>query len=143
MEILLRRNNLTEDYTEGDLYVNGTFFCHTLEDPNRDLNKNGIFDNGEKKISGNTCIPYGEYDVKVTPSPKFGRNLPRLFNVPSFDGILIHRGNSPKDTAGCILVGERQSRNGMLINSTPYEVKLTYLIKATQNSGEKITIKII
>lgn len=61
-------------------------------------------------------------------SPKFKRELPRILNVPHFDGILIHRGNTAKDTSGCILIGENKVK-GKVINSTPYELDLTKKIK--------------
>lgn len=141
MEILLERKYLKPNYTIGNLYINGKFFCNTLEDPNRDLNKNGKFDNGEQKIYGDTCIPYGTYEVIVNYSPKFKRELPRLLNVPNFEGILIHRGNTAKDSAGCILVGENKVK-GKVINSTIYEQKLVALLKKILNDGEKININI-
>lgn len=78
----------------------------------------------------------------VNISPKFCRKLPRLLNVPGFEGILIHRGNTPEDTAGCILVGENRER-GKVINSTRYEVQLTGILGRVQEKGGKITIEII
>ena len=107
MELLLERKYLKEKYTIGNLYINGVFFSNTLEDTVRDLNKDGIFNCGELKISGHTAIPYGEYEIKVTYSPKFKRELPILLNVPHFEGIRIHRGNTEKDSSGCVLVGEK------------------------------------
>lgn len=141
MELLVKRIAFRPTYTIGRMYVNGVKFSDTLEDPNRDLNKNGVFDNGEKKIAGNTCIPFGRYKVIVNMSPKFKRELPRLLNVPEFEGILIHRGNTAKDTAGCILVGENKEV-GKVLNSTPYELKLTKLLKDAQDRGEDIWITI-
>lgn len=93
-----------EDCTIGDLYVNGELFCNTLEDVYR-----------EEKIANETCIPYGNYDIIINMSPKYKRLMPRLLNVPNFDGILIHSGNTVKDTSGCILVGTRKENT--LINS--------------------------
>ena len=142
MELLLERKYLKEKYTIGNLYINGVFFSNTLEDTVRDLNKDGIFNCGELKISGHTAIPYGEYEIKVTYSPKFKRELPILLNVPHFEGIRIHRGNTEKDSSGCVLVGENKQK-GKVINSTKYEVELTNLLKNTQNKKEKIIIKII
>lgn len=142
MKLKLERKYFKSNYTIGNLYINNTFFCNTLEDKNRDLNKNGVFDNGETKIYGETCIPFGTYEVVLTYSPKFKRELPRLKNVPSFEGILIHRGNTPKDTLGCILVGENK-KVGAVINSTPYEIKLVKLMKEALLRGENITIEII
>lgn len=141
MELLVKRIAFRPTYTIGRMYVNGVKFSDTLEDPNRDLNKNGVFDNGEKKVAGNTCIPFGRYKVIVNMSPKFKRELPRLLNVPEFEGILIHRGNTAKDTAGCILVGENKEV-GKVLNSTPYELKLTKLLKDAQDRGEDIWITI-
>ena len=59
----------------------------------------------EKKVYGETCIPYGTYKVVINKSPKFKRLMPRLLDVPHFDGILIHSGNTEKDSAGCIILG--------------------------------------
>ena len=142
MELLLERKYLKEEYTVGNLYINGVFFCNILEDKVRDLNKNGTFDCGEFKIKGHTAIPYGTYEIKVTYSPKFKRELPLLLNVPSFEGVRIHKGNTAKDSSGCLIVGENKKK-GMVINSTKYEVELTKLLKEVQNKKEKITIKII
>lgn len=142
MELLLERKWCKPDYTIGRLYINGKFYCNTLEDTVRDINKNGTFDCGEFKISGHTAIPYGKYEVIVNYSPKFKRELPRLLNVKHFDGILIHRGNTNRDSSGCILVGEN-TKKGMVLNSTKYELELTKILKEVQNRKEKITIKIV
>ena len=119
IKLLVKREFFAETYTIGKLYVDGVYFCDTLENPVR---PEGI------KILNETAIPYGTYEVIVNFSPKFKRVLPRLLNVPMFDGILIHRGNSVKDTSGCILVGENKVK-GMVLNSTPYEEKLVELLK--------------
>jgi hypothetical protein len=142
MELLLERKYIKPEYCIGRLYINGEFFCNTLEDTIRDINKNGTFDCGEFKISGHTAIPYGTYEIQVTYSPKFKRELPLLLDVPSFTGIRIHRGNTNKDSSGCILVGEN-TKKGMVLNSTKYEEELTKLLKDTQNKKEKIIITII
>ena len=119
MKMLLKRRFLGDNYTIGTLFINGERFCDTLEDKNRDVNRNGKFDGKEKKVQGETCIPYGTYKVTLNLSPRFKRPLPRLMDVPDFDGVLIHRGNTAKDTQGCILVGENKVK-GKVINSTPY-----------------------
>ena len=107
MKLKLKRIALRDTYTIGKLSIDGRYWCDILEPPVRDLNKNGIFDNGEKKVPGNSAIPYGTYDIVVNISPKFKRLLPRLLNVPHFDGVLIHRGNTVKDTAACLLPGSK------------------------------------
>lgn len=134
MKLMLERNYKKTDYTVGRLYVDGAFFCDTLEDRVRDLSR-------EKKVPGKTAIPAGKYEVIVNISPRFKRKLPRLLNVPGFEGILIHRGNTPEDTAGCILVGENKAK-GKVLNSTPYELRLTELIERAQTTGEQTTIEI-
>lgn len=142
MKLKLERKYFKDNYTIGNLYINGDFFSNTLEDKNRDINRNGVFDNGEVKIYGDTCIPFGIYKVIVNKSPKFKRELPRLLNVPSFEGVLIHRGNTNKDTAGCILVGENKAV-GKVLNSTYYEEKLVKILKEVITKGEEITIEIV
>lgn len=141
MELLLERKYLKDKYTIGNLYINGVFFCNILEDKVVDLNKNGLFDCGEFKIKGHTAIPYGKYKVKLTYSPKFKRELPLLINVPHFEGIRIHRGNTSEDSAGCLLPGENREK-GKVLNSTKYETELIKKIKSLP-VNEKITIKII
>lgn len=142
MEIKVKRITPVDyPYTIGKMYIDGEYFCDTLEDRVRDLNKNGKFDNGEVKVAGETAIPYGRYQVVVTMSPRFKRELPRLLNVPNFEGILIHRGNTDKDSAGCLLLGENKVK-GKVINSTPYEQKLVSILKDVQNKGEGIWITI-
>lgn len=142
MELLLERKYPKSNYTIGNLYINGKFFCNTLEDCVRDINKNGAFDCGEFKIKGHTAIPYGKYEIKITYSPKFKRELPLLLNVPHFEGIRIHRGNTEKDSSGCILPGENKQK-GKVLNSTKYELELTKLIKDCNSKNEKVIIKII
>ena len=142
MKLRLRRIALKEEYTIGKLYIDGEYFCDVLEPPTRDLNKNGIFDNGETKVKNNTAIPFGTYNVIINRSPRFKRDLPRLLNVPDFDGVLIHRGNTKNDTSGCILVGENKVK-GKVVNSTPYEVELVKRCKAALSNNEQITIEVI
>lgn len=142
MELRLRRIALKDEYTIGKLYIDGEYFCDVLEPPTRDLNKNGIFDNGETKVKNDTAIPFGIYNVIVNRSPRFKRDLPRLLNVPDFDGVLIHRGNTKNDTSGCILVGENKVK-GKVVNSTPYEIELVKRCKAALSNNEQITIDVI
>lgn len=130
IELKLERFFFGETYTVGRLFIDGKYFCDTLEDRYRDLDS-------EKKIYGETAIPEGIYEVRVTWSPRFKRNLPLLFGVPNFEGIRIHRGNYAKDTHGCILVGENKIKGGV-INSTQYELLLTKIL-----SGKKSEIEII
>lgn len=124
INLQLKRIALKKDYTIGRLFIDGEYFCDTLEDPVRDIAKEG-------KIYANTAIPKGTYQIILNRSPRFNRILPRLLAVPYFEGILIHRGNTAADTAGCILVGENKVK-GKVINSTKWEIELcTRLSKDT------------
>ena len=116
MKLTLKRIALRSSYTIGRLYIDGNYFCDTLEDTVRDLNKDGKFDNGEKKVYAKTAIPYGTYEIttnvvsqrfkdRVWAKP-YGGKIPRLINVPLCDGVLIHPGSSSADTSGCLLVGK-------------------------------------
>ena len=142
MKLKLERKYFKDTYTIGNLYVNGSFFSNTLEDKNRDVNKNGKFDNGEVKVYSETCIPFGTYEIKITFSPKFKRELPEILGVNSFSGIRIHRGNTTADTLGCILCGEKVV-NGYLYNSTPYELELTSMLKQEVTRGNTIYLDIV
>lgn len=86
--LILIRDTRTETAILGSLYLNGAFICHTLE-------------------NASTLIPCGDYRVQNSKSPKFKRELPLLHNakVPASRGIRIHRGNTAKDSQGCVLVG--------------------------------------
>ena len=142
MKLKLERKYFRDTYTIGNLYIDGSFFSNTLEDKNRDVNKNGKFDNNETKVYEETCIPFGTYKIIVNMSSKFKRELPRLLDVPPFEGVLIHRGNTAKDSAGCILVGENKAA-GKVLNSTPYEKRLVKMMKEAIARGEEITIEIV
>lgn len=89
----LIRDKQDDIATQGRLFLDGEYLCRTLERPWVD-NKRGI-----------SCIPLGEYYGAVQPSPRFQRDLPELLDVPGRTQILIHAGNTPEDTEGCILVG--------------------------------------
>lgn len=139
VNIRLKRIFKGPNYTIGKLYVDGKYYCDTLEDTDRGL-KSTMSEAEIKqiKVYAKTAIPTGTYDVIVNVSPKFQRNLPRLMNVPGYTGILIHRGNTPQNTAGCILVGENTAV-GKVLNSTKYELALTELIRS--RGGATITIE--
>ena len=148
MKLILKRIAIRDTYTIGRLYIDGVYFCDTLEDKVRDLNKNGKFDNGEKKVYSETAIPYGIYKVDInTVSPRFknrvwakpyGGKIPRLLNVNSFEGVLIHPGTTSKDTSGCLLVG-RNTIVGKLTQSQNTFHNLMSKLKGQ----EDITIAIV
>jgi GH24 family phage-related lysozyme (muramidase) len=100
MNINLTRKEYTSKSTIGELYVDGKFECYTLEDRIRAL-----------KVPGTTAIPSGHYEVVVTWSNRFKRPLPLLMNVPNYEGVRIHTGNTDENTEGCLLVGKTKRRD--------------------------------
>lgn len=143
MKLRLERRYLGPEYTIGHLFINGLYFCDTIEDKVRDFNKDGdLLDPGEDKVYAKTAIPYGKYRVELSMSPKFKRLLPMVLNVKHFTGIRIHRGNTAKDSAGCILPGENKVK-GTVLNSTSYEKAIVRKMKEATRRGEEIDIQII
>lgn len=152
MEIKVKRIARKEAYTIGKMYVDGAYVCDTLEDKDRGLTSNmSVAQICGVKIKGETAIPTGRYLVDMkTVSPRFGGRaqyqfckgrLPRLCNTPGFQGVLIHCGNSAKDTDGCILVGLNKAV-GQVLNSTAAFRKLYPIMKAADERGERIWITI-
>lgn len=140
MKLTLKRIALRPTYTIGKLYIDDAYFCDTLEDTVRDTNKSGKFDNGEQKIKGKTAIPYGNYEIKWTYSPRFKKYTPQLMNVPSFEGIRVHAGNTSADTEGCLILGENK-QVGKVLNSRATINKFYPIIKEACSNG-KVTIEI-
>ena len=108
INLLIIRNTFSDKSTIGELFINGERFCDTLENPWLDNQRN---------IS---CIPAGEYPVRLRyPRESATREYLHLLvqDVPNRDYILFHRGNFPKDTSGCILVGQGTQQD-VVNNST-------------------------
>lgn len=149
MQLTLVRTDRQPNYTIGSLFINGEFFCYTLEDTDRYLTSDmSLEDIQSKKIYGKTAIPKGVYFIDMNAvSTKFkdrlwakpyDGKLPRLLNVPGYEGVLIHVGNTVEDTSGCILVGTECS-DGFLSNST---TAFTSLMSILTNTKEPIIITI-
>ena len=155
MEITLKRIALMDTYTIGRLYVDNVYVCDTLEDCVRDLNRNGQFDNGEKKVYGETAIHYGRYEVELNvKSPKYSNFakypwakpycgfLPRLKNVKNFDGILVHPGNTPRDTLGCVLVGYNTIKGQLTDSRKAFALLMDKYLIPARKRGEKVFITV-
>ena len=148
MDIIVNRKHFLPNCTIGTLEVVfqklpilPIYVCDTLEPHAIDWSK-------ESKVHGKTAIPCGEYEVEFRFSKKFLGNMPYLKDVPNFEGVMIHKGNAPKDTKGCILVGHNcQSEKGeplpKLINSKiKYDLLWKFIIQARKkNEPIKIIIK--
>lgn len=152
MELKLNRVGKQHTYTIGKLFIDGVYFCDTMEDKDRGLDQSTPISTIEKvKVPSQTAIPTGLYKVAMNQvSPRLSNKnmykgingkLPRLIDVPGFDGILIHVGNTDKDSSGCILVGFNKVK-GQVINSRDTFFKLYAKLKEASDRGEKITIRI-
>ena len=128
INLLIIRDTFSEKSTVGELFLNGERMCDTLENP---------YINNERSIS---CIPEGEYKVRLrTARESATRDYLHLLvqDVPNRDYILFHRGNSAKDTSGCILVGFA-SKQDYVKNST---FAMDLLMKEIINlGGENINL---
>lgn len=144
MELILNRTFKKEDYTIGKLYINGKYFCDTIEDRDRGLsNDMNVAEIIKKKVYGETAIPTGIYIVKMDEeSPKFKSKpwakdfngiVPRLDEIKGFNGVLIHPGNYASDSLGCILVGENKIRGGLINSASTYRKLMDILINAKES----------
>ena len=154
MRLLLERIAKRETYTIGHLYIDGQYFCDTIEDKDRHLTYTMPLSKiKEVKVAAKTAIPTGTYKIDMNViSPKYslkpwyvsnchGARVPRLVDVPGWTGVLIHTGNTAKDSAGCILVGKNDAV-GMVTNSKYWFLQLYNKMYAAHLRGEKIDIVI-
>lgn len=130
MRLTLQRHYLDARYTLGALFVNGDAFGFTLEDPVREIEQDGRWIwTHSMKVSGDTAIPSGQYEVVATWSARFSRPLPLLLRVPDFEGVRIHGGNTTADTEGCPLLGAEQDANGRVWNCADVVNRLTRMVQ--------------
>lgn len=138
MELKVVRKYKKSEYTIGKMYINGEYFCDTVEDTDRGLSQNMKNSTIEaKKIYGKTAIPTGRYSVVLSYSNKFKKTLPLLKDVLGFSGIRIHNGVNADSSLGCIIVGENKIKGGV-INSRQTMERLMYRLRNEKN----ITIEI-
>ncbi|SFG38145.1 DUF5675 family protein [Prevotella sp. KH2C16] len=142
MRIRIDRKWKRDAYTIGRLSVNGTYLCDCVEDRDRGLDASmPLSEIRKRKVAGETAIPYGEYEVLITLSPRFRRKLPILLNVPCYEGVRIHPGNTAADSAGCILPGLNKVVGGV-VNSRYWTDRLIDLIQRALNRRERVWITI-
>ena len=137
MELVLKRTRFRDTITTGQLYVDGQFFCFTLEDKVREVPNVPV---ETWKIHGETAIPSGIYEVFLENSPKFGPDTMTLRDVPGFSKIRIHSGNTQDDTEGCIIIGYRVIENGIIVPGTtrPAVTDLKRLVRSSNGCKIKI-----
>ena len=126
----LVRRWLTSQSTIGELKVDGKRVCYVLEDVVR-----------PDKVYGKTAIPQGEYEVLITWSPRFQRMLPILVDVPNYQGVRIHPGNTADDTLGCLLVGTSRGEDRVNESRKAFD-KVFPLIKDALDAGKQVFIRI-
>ena|SRR3990167_4942624 len=135
MELKLQRRKSSKYSTSGKLLIdslgNYTLLCYTLEDVVRKV-----------KIPKETAIPAGRYEITITYSNRFRKDLPLLHNVPGFEGIRIHSGNRPEDTEGCILVGMERGKDIIFSSRTAFNI-VSAQIKASISNDEKVYIEVV
>lgn len=130
MHIQVIRKELTRRSTIGELHVDGAFECYTLEDAVRPV-----------KIPGLTAIPAGIYETAITHSARFNRRLPLLMNVPNFEGVRIHTGNTDANTEGCLLVGKTRGKDFIGNSRAAFGALFEKMEQAAQR--EKIFVEIV
>lgn len=140
MKLTVLRYNSQDDFTQGLLFIDGKFECHTIEDEQRTL-----------KVHSETAIPNGTYEIKLRTEGKFHQNYSGKFplfhkgmlhvtNVPGFEYILIHIGNDDDDTAGCLLVGRGAGYDSIIESTIAYE-KMYKKIIPELLAGRKVFIE--
>lgn len=138
MKLLLKRIARKQSYTIGNLYIDGEWFCNTLEDADRGLDQSMSKEKiKELKVYGKTAIPTGTYKVRMdVVSQKFKNRswakpyngkLPRLVDVPGYEGVLIHVGNSDSESLGCVLVGKNTVKGKVTDSANTFKALMSKL----------------
>ena len=146
MKLQVVRTQLGKDATNGLLFIDGLLECYTL-----------VYQYQSVKFMHETCIPEGRYDIKLRTVggfherykkkyPTFHRGMLWIQDVPGFEYILIHQGNTDEHTSGCLIVGDSQQDldvnfNGMVGSSANAYKKLYPKISAQLLAGNKVTIE--
>jgi hypothetical protein len=130
MKMYLVRDLFNDVCTLGRLSIGLIQECYTLEDVVREI-----------KVPGKTAIPYGTYEIIINFSNRFQRPMPLLLNVPGFDGVRIHKGNTAKDTEGCILVGNSRGTNSIQESAVAFDRLFPKIEKALQTG--KVYIEVL
>jgi hypothetical protein len=141
LKLTLLRFPSLKDATLGGLLVDERFQCFALEDEYREI-----------KVPGETRIPAGTYRITLQKAGKLHekyaakypehRGMLTLVGVPDFTGVMLHVGNTDRDSAGCILVGDMAMANGELGQSVVAYRKLYGIVSNAILAGEGATIEV-
>ena len=132
---LKRDDEFGQSHNWGVLFVDGTMLGQTLEDPDRQLEEGGT------KIASNTAIPRGRYRLSITFSNRFQKLMPYVHDVPGFEGIRIHGGNTEANTDGCPLLGQRRTADG-IADCAGVNQRLMHLLEAAEDLGEEVWMEV-
>jgi hypothetical protein len=133
---LIRDNLPTSKHNFGKMYAAGKLLGETLEDTDRYMEEGG------KKIDGDTAIPRGRYKLTVTFSQRFQQDMPYLHNVPGFEGVRIHGGNTEADTHGCPLLGSIRTDTGIAQCAVPNK-RLMNVLEDAEDRGDEVWIDVL
>lgn len=140
MKMLVQRHHSIAGATLGQMYIDGTFACYTLEDQVREVAGQPV---AAWKIKGATAIPAGTYSVTLELSQRFGADTPTINGVPGFEYIRMHAGNTAADTEGCLLLG-MYATDSALVGGTsrPAVALVKAAIRAALDQGDDVSIEI-
>lgn len=142
MRLTLTRMASANGATVGTLTdAHGTHLCYTLEDIVREVPGQSV---AAWKVPGRTAIPRGTYRVVFVTSPRFGPNTLSLRDVPGFEAIRMHAGNTADDTEGCILLGLGATESGTLTGGTsrPALEKVKAMVHAAIDYGDSVWLEV-
>ena len=156
MKIQVKRTARKSVYTVGKVYIDGKYFCDSLEDTDRGVTQsmaftptggaNGYWLNNDggiiNKVYGKTAIPTGFYDACSYYWPKFKCYVVQLLRVPGFTGILMHNGMTADHSEGCVLLG-KNNLVGRLDGDRIYMDALVARVMAAEKRGEKVQVEVI
>lgn len=140
MELLLKSQKSDERYTKGELFIDGVHECFVLEDVAREVPGKQV---SEWKVKKKTAIPSGRYEVKMTMSSRFKRIMIQIMDVPGFEGIRMHSGNTEEDTDGCPIVGDTFTPFGIAGGKAHGVLdRLEKKVQAAIDKGDKVFITV-
>lgn len=139
MHLKLIRNTFTDLTTIGELYINGSFFCYTLEDVDKNLyQNNSLLKIKSHNLFSPSAIPYGVYKLEISLKPNLGKLLPKVMNVKGFKNVFFDKNVLINKTSGTIMLGHKKANNA-LFNYHAIENELVDLLITEEDSTLEIT----
>jgi len=154
MKVELVRIYNCPTYCISHIYVNGEYVCDAIEDTDRGLDQSmSLAEIKKRKVYKLTAIPTGTYKMTMNvQSPKFSQYdyyrkyckgyMPRVLNVPGYDGILFHRGSSAASSAGCVICGYNKVKGKVVYSQNAWEKLMKNYFLPAKVLGEDIELKV-